>query len=65
MASIVVLQGMHYEVPDWARWITQDAQCRVVVHEDEPQAYGHVWGSFGRSREVGGPAAPMVKQAIS
>lgn len=60
----VTFQGVDYEVPDWARWITQDAKCRVVAHEDEPTAYDHVWGSFGCSREVGGTAAPMVKQAI-
>lgn len=61
----VEFQGVTFEVPNWARWIAQDADGSVYVYEKEPKPTAAGWHSSGGTVEnVILTSAPCVLKEI-
>lgn len=61
----VKFQGMSFTVPQWAKWITQNAYGQIRVWEVEPLKIKNGWNFVsGRTKVVFYPSAAMVKEEI-
>lgn len=60
----VNFQGIDYQVPDWARWIAQDANGTIKVFQAKPTQIGPIYGSLSLSQVLSGPGAPMVLMEV-
>lgn len=64
MTKTVHFQGINYQVPDWARWIAQDANGTIKVFGSEPKKLGEAYVSLGANLVICQVGAPMVLERI-
>ena len=60
----VRFQGITWEVPDWAHWITQDCYGSIMIWESEPRQVHNVFKANCRWDLLCGVGAPALKVAI-
>lgn len=55
-------QGNTYNVPDWAKYVTQDTAGLIEVHESKPKHYfddssgTSIWSSYGETVQLNWPS---------
>lgn len=60
----VEFQGAEFEVPDWAKYIGQDADGSVWAHESKPTDTDGFWHAGGKCIPLISVNAPVLLKEI-